>query len=216
MRIDCDEASIFTVFCRVTTVFKLRHEHYQPLFQRQTNNLHQLEGVGRCGDAWAQGVVEVHGGAISATCEGLGEVDSGGGRREFGRVSQREIVGRDRAHRCLSEQVIDDAPRRDLALGRVRAVQDLVQQEQQRSSSGNLRGVGFIHDTSQPLKFRHEIGDAALQRILDADAGCQLHRRQPESHSADRSTHLSQGDVHADRSQQCALARHVRASHEQE
>ena len=49
---------------------------------------------------------------------------------ELWRVGQSEIVRRDRAGRAKAQQVQNNPPRGDLALGRVGAVQNLIEQKQ--------------------------------------------------------------------------------------
>ena len=133
----------------------------------------------------------------------------------FGRVGQVEVVGGDRADAPGGHQLQDDAPGRDLPFVGVRALQDLVEQVEQRPRRRLLAGAGQVDDGLEPLQLGHEKGDALLQRILHAHTRGQRERRQRQVGGAHRRAHLRQHRVHADGAQQRALAGHVGAGHQE-
>ena len=133
------------------------------------------------------------------------EVHVARGRRQpVGDLGQRQVVGGHEAEGGQLEQRAEQAARAVAAVVRVRAVEELVEQEQ--------RGAGARggDDPAQPQHLGVEAGAARLQRVLDAQGGAGGRRRQPQPRGAHRRAHQREDRVDADRAQQRRLARHVR------
>ena len=111
----------------------------------------------------------------------------------------------------LIQQASQDARRADEAVVRVGAVKQLVEQEQQRRRS--TRHVG---DLANARDLRVESRPAFLQRVLDAQRRADGERREPQRVRTHRRTREREHGVDADRSQQRALAGHVRAADDEQ
>ena len=80
---------------------------------------------------------------------------------------------------ALLDQLGQDPARSDLTLFGVGPVQDLVEQEHERSLPA--RGARRLHHARDPLELRHEQRHPALERVLDADGRPQFGQRQPRA-----------------------------------
>ena len=98
----------------------------------------------------------------------------------------------------------------DAALGRVGAVEDLVEQEQRRD-----RSARDVEHLPYALDLGVEARLAVLQRVLDADRRRHRQRREAQRDRAHGRAGQGQDRVDADRPQQRALAGHVGAGHDQ-
>ena len=136
------------------------------------------------------------------------------GARQLRFVRKRQVVGGDDADGRKRQQMAEDDADGHLALGRVRALQHFVQQVE-HALGVRARRSRRVDDQPQALQACHEVRHALLEGILDADARVEDERRHPHLAGADRTAGVRQDEVDADRLEQRALARHVRAGDEQ-
>ena len=71
----------------------------------------------------------------------LTEVDQHGTVLEIVRVGQGEVMGRHRPDRVLIQEVAQDAAGRDLPLGGVRPLQNLIEEVEDRPFAGRARRI---------------------------------------------------------------------------
>ena len=86
--------------------------------------------------------------------------------------SQRQIVRTDQSYGPALEQSTNHALRTDAAIIRVCALQQFVQQEQQRRVT-----ACEVKELAEAGDLRIKARASLLQRIVDADAGTDLQRR---------------------------------------
>ena len=131
----------------------------------------------------------------AAVLEAVFEVDVRGRcaerRHEFG---EREIVRRDEANRARADKRTDNGFRADAPIVRIRAVQDLIEQEQHRN-----RPARQLHDRADAEDFGVKPRLPRLERIFDPERRADGQRRQAEARGPDRRTCLRQHDVDTDR-----------------
>ncbi len=121
---------------------------------------------------------------------------------------ERQIMRRHQANRAPTNQSSHHVPRSLQTIVGVGARQQLVQQKQQRH-----RSIGEIGQELEPLNLRIKAGNAALQRIENADGSANRQRRQPQRRSTHRRSSLSENGVQSNGAQERALARHIRPAH---
>ena len=95
----------------------------------QPDRAHERQGIAVLDDARAHPVVEEH----LAVDQAVGEMDVGDPRiRAAGELGQGEVVGRDHADGAPVDQALHDRLGADAAVVRIGAVEQLVEQEEER------------------------------------------------------------------------------------
>ena len=123
---------------------------------------------------------------------------------------QRQVVRRHQADGAALDETLHDGGRPDAAVVRVRARQQLVEQEQHRQRPGRL-----VDDRPEPRDLGEEPRFARLQRVLHAQRRADRQRRERQAPRAHRRAGLGEHRCDADRPEQRALARHVRSRDDQ-
>ena len=100
----------------------------------------------------------------------------------------------DEADRARADKRPDNGFRADAPIVRIRAVQDLVEQEQHRD-----RPARQFHDRADAKDLGVEPRLPCLERILDPECRANGQRRQAEARRPDRRTCLREHDIDADR-----------------
>ena len=141
----------------------------QTLQAAQPHRLQELERVAGGGESRAQEVVEGQAGAAPlAAPHLLAEVYGHGSRLQVRSLGEREVVGAHRAHGAAGQQVAQDRPGGHTPLGCVRAVQDLVEEEEDGRAA--VLRVGGFDDVADPQELRHEERHALRHRVVHAHA----------------------------------------------
>ncbi len=138
----CENAALNPVTLLICHI--IRH-----IVERQADHLHQLERVGRGGDAGAQVIIERHRWPRWPTGERLGEVNGVAGCRQIGRLADAQVMGGDGSGRAVAQQRADDLARGNLALAGVGAVQNLIQQEERLAFARRCRRMRSLHHLAQ-------------------------------------------------------------------
>src|SRR4051812_37020780 len=125
-----------------------------------------------------------------------------------GNIGQRKIVGTDETDGPARCKCTHDTLRPAAPVPRIRALEQLVQQKQQRATAP----CHYIEKLPQSRDLRVEARAALVQRVVDPDAGTYLQLREPQDPGPNRRSSHGQDGVDSYCSQQRALAGHVGAT----
>ena len=139
----------------------------------QPNRTHERQGIAVLDDARAHAIVESH----LAILEPVFEVDvHDRGRQLVGDLGQGQVMRGHQADRAQVDQAADDPFGAHAAIVRVGAVEELVEQEQERQ-----RPARQVDHLPHPGDLGVKPRAARLQRILDAQRGTDRDRREHEA-----------------------------------
>jgi len=128
----------------------------------KADHIHELEGVGRTRNTGAEAVIERHRGAVIRVAHRFGQVNRDRQLGQLRAFREGQIVRRNSAEAPPLHQVANDPARRNLPLGRVRPLQHLIENVEDRRLPRPAR-IGRIDDLLEPQELGHEEGDAGLQ-----------------------------------------------------
>ncbi len=198
-------------FCSLKTATAVSTDSFGKRTQAQTSNpiaRISARALLCCDDTGPHAIIEQH----LAVLEPVFEVDVHDlGRELVGDLGQGQVVGGHEADRAQVDQAADDPFGADASIVRVGAVEELVKQEEQRQ-----RSAGTIDHLAHPGDLGVKPRAAGLERILDAERGADGQGREVEPRGTHRCSGQGEHRVDSHGAQQGALARHVRAAHDQD
>src|ERR1700733_8922142 len=124
---------------------------------------------------------------------------------------QRQIMRTHESDSPAIQESINEALCSNAAIIRICALQQFVQQEEQRWATVACKVEERTESGDLCIKARASL----LQRIVHADAGTDLQRRKPKALCPNRSASHCKHSIDADCSQQGALARHIRSAYQE-
>ena len=167
----------------------------------EADGAHELEGVAGSDDAGLDFVVEDE----AAIVEGVFEVEVGSAIPEFsGYVGERQVVRADDADGILLKQAADDEFAAGETIVAVGAGEKFVEQKQDRFRSG-----AEVEDELDAVDFCVEAGNAAGERVENADGRGDLEGRDAQIRGTDRRAALGEHGIDADAANEGAFAGHV-------